>query len=86
MQGKDEIRIYFVTWPDGKLFEGTQTSIDEEEAIAAALRTWLIPQWFPGLELGRRYGGGPMRNLWEAMQKAGFKVQSVATEAKGMSA
>ncbi len=76
--------IYFVTWPDGKIFEGTQTSFDEDAAIERALRTWLIPQFFPGLDLGRRWYG-PMRGLWEAMERAGFRVQHVETEAEGVS-
>ena len=54
-------------------------------AIGCAIRTWLIPQFFPDLELGRRYGGGAMRYLWEAMERAGFKVQHVETEADGVS-
>lgn len=76
--------IHFVTWPDGKIFEGTQTSVSEDIAVARALRTWLIPQFFPDLDLGGRYHG-PMRELWAAMTRAGFKVQHVEIEAVGVS-
>lgn len=79
------VRIYFVTWPDGKLFEGTQTSTSESIAVGRAIHTWLIPQFFPGLDLGGLWHG-PMRSIWEAMQRAGFKVQSVEVEADGVSA
>ncbi|NTA27423.1 hypothetical protein [Allorhizobium ampelinum] len=79
------VRIYFVTWPDGKLFEGTQTSTSESIAIGRAIHTWLIPQFFPGLDLGGLHYG-PMRTLWDSMLRAGFKVQSVETNAEGISA
>jgi hypothetical protein len=84
----DTLQIHFITWPDGKLFEGSQTSINEDTAIAQALQTWLIPDFFPGVDLGRRYGGGAMRYLWEAMERAGFKVHSLDVPddiAKGVS-
>lgn len=80
-----ETRIYFITWPDGKLFEGTQNSIGEDHAIGRALRTWLIPQNFPGLDLGQRWGGGPMHSLWQSMERAGFRVQSVPVDVTGVS-
>ncbi|NKJ03090.1 hypothetical protein [Rhizobium sp. SG741] len=80
-----EVRIYFVTWPDGKLFEGTQTSTSESIAVGRAIHTWLTPQFFPAIDLGGLHHG-PMRPLWEAMLRAGFKVQSVEVEAQGISA
>ena len=69
------VTIHFITWPDGKLFERTQTSISERHAIAAAVHSWLIPQWFPGLDLVNLYF---LRSeLWAAMQRAGFKLHSL---------
>jgi len=70
------VKIYFLTWPDGQLFEGSQNSISEDMAIGRALRTWLIPQFFPKLDFGSRYHG-PMEYLWRSMREAGFKVHSI---------
>lgn len=56
------VKIWFVLWPDGKMFEGTQTSVSEAHAIGAAIRTWLIPQFFPRLDLGG-LGYGVLRTL-----------------------
>ncbi len=69
-------KIYFVVWPDGKMFERTQNSISESHAIAAAIRTWLIPDFFPELDLGSK-GYGVMATLWRSMEKAGFKCHCV---------
>ena len=77
--------IYFVTWPDGKLFEGTQTRVSADHALAKAVRTWLIPDFFPGLEIGGRYGGGVLWYLWGPMEKAGFKVHEIEVPADGVS-
>jgi hypothetical protein len=75
-----ETRIWFVTWPDGKILEGTQTSVAEEYAIDTAIVNYLPKAWFPGLRVAY------VRNhLWECMRKAGFRVQSVSTEATGVS-
>lgn len=82
----DKLQIYFVTWPDGKLFEGTQTSVSERHATAAAMHTWLHRDWFPGLNLLQSYSAH--NELWQAMQRAGFKVHSMAVPddmAKGIS-
>jgi len=69
--------VYFVTWPDGKLLEGSQTSISGDHALAKAVRTWLINDYFPGVEFGGRWGGGVLRHLWPAMERAGFKVHEL---------
>lgn len=67
--------IHFITWPDGKMFEGTQTSVSATHAIAQAVHTWLIPQFFPGLDLVNLYS---LRSeLWTAMTRAGFKLHSL---------
>lgn len=78
--------IYFVTWPDGKIFERSQNSIGKDMAVARALRTWLIPENFPNLELGSFFHG-PMEPLWRSMKEAGFKVHEidVSAVAKGVS-
>lgn len=76
---KKPTQIFFLTWPDGKLFEGTQTSVSEDIAIARAIMTWLTPDFFPGLEIGSRYHG-PMEPLWRSMKKAGFKVHALDVE------
>ena len=68
--------IFFVTWPDGKVMERTQTSVAERHAIAAAIRAFLPNDWFPGLDL-TGYSFGPGGELWRSMQKAGFKCQSI---------
>lgn len=72
--------IYFVCWPDGKLFEGTQTSISESHAVGLAVQTWLRPQFFQKLELGHTYGGGVLYYLWPAMERAGFKLNTIELE------
>jgi hypothetical protein len=70
------LQIHFITWPDGKLFEGTQSSVDQVISINNALRTWLIPEFFPNLDLHPSFS--PVRNgLWASMLKAGFKVHSL---------
>jgi hypothetical protein len=71
-----ETRIFFVTWPDGKVMERSQTSVTERHAIASAIRSFLPAEWFPGLDLSG-YSFGPAGELWRAMEKAGFKCQSV---------
>jgi len=58
------LKIYFVTWPDGKLCEGTQTSVGEDMALARLVRTWLNPTFF-------------LYHIWPAMERAGFKIQSL---------
>lgn len=75
------LMIYFVTWPDGKLFEGTQNSVDQSKSVAKAIRTWLIPEFFPGLELDGIYSYGPLSALWKAMERAGFKVHELEVPA-----
>ena len=77
MTKKTPTVVYFVTWPDGKLFEGSQTSISGDHALAKAVRTWLIHDYFPGVEFGGRWGGGVLWHLWPAMEKAGFKVHEL---------
>lgn len=69
-------KLYFITWPDGKLFEGTQTCVSADLAIGRALLTWLIPDYFKGLDLGARWHG-PMRELWAAMERSGFKLHEI---------
>lgn len=72
---KAPVQIHFITWPDGKLFEGTQTSVSDRLAIAKAVQTWLIPQFFPGLDL---LGLFSLRTeLWAAMERAGFKLHCI---------
>lgn len=77
--------VYFVTWPDGKMFEGTQTSISAEMAVGRALLTWLIPVHFPGLELGTLYGYGVLAQAWKAMQRGGFRLHEIEVPADGVS-
>lgn len=69
-------RIFFVTWPDGKVMERSQTSVAERHAIASAIRSFLPAEWFPSLNLDT-YMFGPAGELWRAMEKAGFRCQSV---------
>ena len=76
--------IWFVTWPDGKVMDGTQTSISEGHAIGAAIVSFLPARWFPDLKVDSGYAGVGY-HLWPAMKKAGFLVQSVTTEAIGVS-
>jgi len=73
---KSTTAIHFVTWPDGKIFEGSQTSIDPDIAVGCAIRTWLPAQWFPGIDVRRWTMCG--RELWRAMEKAGSKVHTIA--------
>lgn len=83
--GKKPTVIYFVTWPDGKLFEGSQTSISADIALARAVSTWLPKEFFPGVKFGGRWGGGAMWHLWPAMERAGFKVHEIEVPADGVS-
>ena len=77
-------KIWFLCWPDGKMFEGTQTSVSKQHAIEKALSGWLIPQWFPGLNWGHM-GYGVVGELWKSMEKAGFKCHEIDTEVTGVS-
>jgi hypothetical protein len=81
---KEATKIFFVTWPDGKIMEGSQTSTREDIAIARAIMNFLPQRWFPDLGLGSLVYG-PMENLWRSMKKAGFKVQSIDTNCEGVS-
>jgi hypothetical protein len=74
------VKIWFVIWPDGKIFEKTQTSVSEAHAVGAAIRTWLIPEFFPDLDMGGM-GYGVIRALWTSMEKAGFKCHCLEVEA-----
>lgn len=76
MVSKDPVKIWFVTWPDGKVMEDTQNSISDSHAVAKAIASFLPRQWFPDLEIGSTYHGAG-NYLWPSMKKAGFKVQSV---------
>jgi hypothetical protein len=81
---KNPVKIWFVLWPDGKIFESTQTSVSESHAVWAAIRTWLIQDYFPDLEMGS-FSYGPLGTLWKSMQKAGFKCHCIEVDADGVS-
>lgn len=81
---KDKARIWFVVWPDGKVFERTQTSVSKAHAIGAAIRTWLIPEMFPDLDMGST-SFGLIATLWKSMEKAGFKCYEIEVDASGVS-
>jgi hypothetical protein len=72
----DPTKIWFITWPDGKVMERTQTSVGKDYAIAGAIRSFLPEQWFPSLRLTDRYYG-EVGELWRSMERAGFKAQSI---------
>jgi len=72
----DPTKIWFITWPDGKVMERSQTSVHKDMAIASAIRSFLPAQWFPGLKLEQRYYA-EVGELWRAMERAGFKAQSI---------
>jgi hypothetical protein len=78
------VKIWFVIWPDGKIFEKTQTSVSESHAIGAAIRTWLIPEFFPDLDMGNM-AYGVIASLWKSMGKAGFKCHCIEVDAAGVS-
>ena len=81
---KEPVKIWFVTWPDGKVMEETQTSVSDGTAVGRAIMTFLPSQWFPDLNLGASHGAGYY--LWPSMKKAGFKVQYVEVpDATGVS-
>lgn len=82
---KKPTMVYFVTWPDGKIVEGSQTSVSSDHALSKTVATWLIPQYFPGVEFGGRYGGGILWHLWPAMERGGFKVHEIEVPADGVS-
>ena len=69
-------KIFFVTWPNGNVLEGSQTSVSENHATGVAIRSFLPEQWFPGLKLSERYLS-PIGELWKAMERAGFKVHEL---------
>ena len=75
--------VWFVTWPDGAVMEGTQTSVREEFAAEKAILHFLPKEWFPNVRIGPYYGAGG--ELWSAMKRAGFKCQSVEIPADGVS-
>ena len=76
-------KVYFVTWPDGKVMEGTQTSVKEGFAKAKAIMHFLPERWFPSVKVEPFYGAG--EELWRAMTQAGFRCQSVDIPADGVS-
>ena len=69
-------QIHFITWPSGNVFEGTQSSVDQRWSIHAAIRSFLPEAWFPGVNFSH-YSFGAGGELWRAMEKAGFKAQSI---------
>ena len=73
------VSIYFLTWPDGKMFERTQNSISERHAWAAAIHSWLPHDWFPGLNLIQSYSA--FSELRNAMTSAGFKCHEIDVDA-----
>lgn len=80
---KKPTKVYFITWPDGKVMEGTQTSVREDHAKAKAILKFLPEIWFPKVRVEPFYGVG--EELWRAMTQAGFKCQSVEIPADGVS-
>jgi hypothetical protein len=81
---KRPTKIWFVIWPDGKIFERTQTSVSEAHAVGAAIRTWLPVKFFPDLDLGG-LSFGVMASLWRSMEKSGFKCHCIEIDADGVS-
>lgn len=81
---KNPAKIWFVVWPNGKVFEKTQTSISKAHAIGAAIQSWLNPTFFPDLDIGG-LSYGVMSTLWKSMEKAGFKCYEVDVDASGVS-
>lgn len=71
----DNTVIYFLTWPDGKMFERTQNSVSERHAWAAAMHGWLPNDWFPGLNLLSGYSA--FNELRKCMETAGFKCHQI---------
>lgn len=69
-------KVWFITWPDGKVMDRSQTSTDKNIAIGSAIRSFLPEQWFPGLDVTSQYYS-EIGELWRSMEKAGFKVQSI---------
>jgi hypothetical protein len=65
------VKIWFITWPNGSMFEKTQTSADERQAWAKAMHSWLPIEWFPGLNLRQSYSA--YTEIRQAMERAGFK-------------
>lgn len=81
----EQIKIFFVTWPDGKVIEGSQTSRDKDTAIRNVVKSFLPDCWFGGIELGTMFYG-PLDKFWTAMKKNGFKVHEInlPTDIKGV--
>jgi hypothetical protein len=73
---KQVVKIYFVTWPDGQVVEGSQSSRDRDTAIRNVVLEFLPDRWFNGIELGTLYYG-PLSKLWDAMKKNGFKIHEI---------
>ena len=70
-----KVVIYFLTWPDGKLLEGSQNSVSARHAWAKAIYSWLPKDWFPGLNLVQSYSAH--NELSQAMERAGFKCHEI---------
>lgn len=77
------VKVWFVIWPDGKMFEKTQTSISESHAIEVAIRIFLPDRFFPELDMGT-LGYGIVATMWRSMQKAGFKCHCIEVNATGI--
>jgi hypothetical protein len=73
-------RIWFVTAPDNAIFRGSETSRSDRHAVNLAIQHFLPEAHFPGLHLEDVDLTYHMRaTLWDAMQRAGYRVQSVST-------
>ncbi len=71
-----EREIFFVTYPDGSVAENSP-AISEDIALANFLSHWLPIEVFGAVKWGQRWGGGAAYHIWPAMEKKGFKIQSI---------
>lgn len=73
----EDSKLWFVTWPDGTVMDASPAT-SRDGAAANAAGYFLPVDWFKQLDMGHVWGGGALYHLWPAMDRAGFKIQSIA--------
>lgn len=71
----ESLEFHFITWPDGKVDGASLNVYSQAHAWIRIIRTWLPAVYFGDLTCLEGYAG---RQLWDEMQKKGFKAHSIS--------
>ena len=66
--------VFFITWPDGKVDEGSLTVTSAEIAKQRFIATYLPERYFGKLSWLTGYA---LSRIWEDMQEKGFKAHHI---------